>query len=873
MHRNRLHVSPLVALALVSTSFAASDSRSAPAVENPAPAVKDPAALAAIPGPTLALVENVGQWDSPALFHGRLDEVEVHLLPGAVQFQLSRPDLDRAIAIRVSLEGGDPDCEPRGEGLRPDTRSYFRGKDQSRWATDVRSFSSALYRDLAPGLDLRVREGLGRMEWDLLLDAGVSGEGLVLRCDGAEDIAVDDEGSLVIETEIGAIRMSLPTSWTVAEDGTTEPVRATYVRIDEQRFRFEVAGRDRDEALVIDPGVEWASYLGGSELDVVLGTRQAANGDLVVTGFTRSPDFPTTAGAYQPSGSGGDEAFVSVFDSSGTTLLHSTYLAGAGLDGALALDLTPTGEVVVTGYTRSTDFPTTAGAYQTSKGTGFDAFVARLSADLMTLEHSTYFGDAGAGGRDWATEVAVDAAGPITICGVARADLPITPGAAQGTFGGFIDVFVARIDPAGGGSSDLLWCTYLGGSGDESFNNPFPGSANSVSTPDLALGGDGSVTVAGVTRSQDFPTTAGAFQEVPLQGNSDAFVARISADGSTLEYATLLGGSSLEVATALSLDAQGRAVVGGATLSGNFPVSPGALQPNLDASGTDGAWIAMVSSDGSALEYGTYLGGSGIENVICLDLEPTGAVIASGLTQSPNFPVTPTASQPALSGTSDAFLVRIDTTHTGSAQLAHSTYFGGSEGEDVWDLRALGSGRVLIGGATSSSDVPMTAGSFGPTYSGGVDAVVAVLDLGDVATRYCSPAVVNSTGIPASITAAGSDLAADNDLTLEATDLPQMSTAFFLTSQDQGLVLNPGGSQGNLCLGGSIGRYVGPGQIQNSGTAGTVSLALDLTSTPTPTGLVAVQAGETWNFQAWFRDSLGGSATSNFTDAVSVTFR
>ncbi len=143
---------------------------------------------------------------------------------------------------------------------------------------------------------------------------------------------------------------------------------------------------------------------------------------------------------------------------------------------------------------------------------------------------------------------------------------------------------------------------------------------------------------------------------------------------------------------------------------------------------------------------------------------------------------------------------------------------------------------------------------------------------GGIGTAYCGPAVVNSTGVPAEIIAIGNPVAAGNNVTLEASDLPLNSFGFFLTSQTQGFVANPGGSQGNLCLGGAIGRFVGPGQIQNSGTAGSISLLLDLTLMPQPTGPVAVVAGETWNFQAWYRDAVGGSAVSNFTNGTELMF-
>ncbi|MEM9381581.1 MAG: hypothetical protein AAGB93_16620 [Planctomycetota bacterium] len=143
---------------------------------------------------------------------------------------------------------------------------------------------------------------------------------------------------------------------------------------------------------------------------------------------------------------------------------------------------------------------------------------------------------------------------------------------------------------------------------------------------------------------------------------------------------------------------------------------------------------------------------------------------------------------------------------------------------------------------------------------------------GGLGAPYCGPAVPNSTGLPGRIVARGSAIASVNDITLEAIDLPPASFGFFLTSQMQNFIMNPGGSAGNLCLGGAIGRYVGPGQVLNSGATGMISLALDLTQTPTPTGLVPVQSGQTWNFQAWHRDSVGSTATSNFTNAVSVLF-
>jgi hypothetical protein len=144
---------------------------------------------------------------------------------------------------------------------------------------------------------------------------------------------------------------------------------------------------------------------------------------------------------------------------------------------------------------------------------------------------------------------------------------------------------------------------------------------------------------------------------------------------------------------------------------------------------------------------------------------------------------------------------------------------------------------------------------------------------GSLGTNYCSPGVPNSTGASGVMSAMGSAVALDNDVTLEAASLPNNAFAYFITSQTQGLVPNPGGSTGTLCLGGSIGRYVGQGQILNTGGTGAVSLVLNLAQTPQPTGFVSIAAGETWNFQCWHRDAVGGTATSNFTDGYSILFQ
>ena len=140
-----------------------------------------------------------------------------------------------------------------------------------------------------------------------------------------------------------------------------------------------------------------------------------------------------------------------------------------------------------------------------------------------------------------------------------------------------------------------------------------------------------------------------------------------------------------------------------------------------------------------------------------------------------------------------------------------------------------------------------------------------------IGASYCGPAEVNSTGLPATIGATGSTQAGDGALRLMAYDLPSLQSGYFLASQTQGFVMNPGGSSGNICLGGAIGRL--SMQVGNSASVGYIDIEVDTTSVPLPNGTTTILAGQTWNWQAWYRDNVGGVSTSNFSDAVSIQFQ
>jgi len=256
---------------------------------------------------------------------------------------------------------------------------------------------------------------------------------------------------------------------------------------------------------------------------------------------------------------------------------------------------------------------------------------------------------------------------------------------------------------------------------------------------------------------------------------------------------------------------------------------------------------------------GTYVGQENNMAAWTQVAEDDGLALAAGVDQPTAFTfVAPFSLAP---GTYGIALMGDNFTTGGQMTMNYTNGTGGNQNYASMDA-------VLSLSLGAATNVPFTGGVFSPrVWNGRLCHGVGA----GPGTNYCQ-ANANSTGIAASMAATGSANVAANSLVLEANDMPNNSFGFFVTSLTQGFVANPGGSSGNLCLGGAIGRYVGPGQIKNSGGTGGISLAVDNTMHPSPTGFVMVAAGETWNYQAWFRDTTpGGPATSNFTDGLEIT--
>jgi hypothetical protein len=403
--------------------------------------------------------------------------------------------------------------------------------------------------------------------------------------------------------------------------------------------------------------VVYCTYLGGSKSDVAYGVALDAAENAYVGGWTFSADFPVTAGAFQTINHAANGAgFVAAINSTGTALVYSTFLSGSQQTEITGVAADSVGEAFVTGDTYDLDFPTTAGAYQSSPKADPDedpeGFITKLNAAGTGLIYSTYIG--GSGG-DYPGAITLDANGDAYIAGYTESsDFPTTQGAFQTAMKHGWTGFVTQVNPSG---SALVYSTFLGGS-----------RMDGVQA--IAVDSSGDAYVTGYANSDDFPVTSGVFQPKLNLGSfalaENAFITRLNSTGTALVYSTYLGGSkngtggaAEDAGVGIAVDGSGNAYVTGATPDIDFPVTQGAFESqNLaQLNSADGAtFLTKINPTASQILYSTYFSGSGDNSGETCDcasgiaLDPAGNVYLAGWTVSTDFPSTQGAFQTQMGG-------------------------------------------------------------------------------------------------------------------------------------------------------------------------------------------------------------------------------
>lgn len=611
-------------------------------------------------------------------------------------------DKQEYIEENIRLRFLDANQQPKISGLDENEGkvSYFRGNDPQKWVRGARTFSKILYRDLYADIDLVISEDRGSVKNEYRVKAGGSADQIRMSYQGVERIQVNENGDVELYTTNGVLKEGKPYCYQVV-DGQKVNVMAEYIIENGDILGFRVGEYKKDLDLVIDPELEFSTFLGGMDSDSGAGIAIDASGGVYVAGYTFSADFPTTPGVHDINFNGRCEIFAAKIHPSGSSLLYSTYIGGSDEDRCYGMTVSLFGEVYVTGWTMSNDFPVTPGGYTTSGG-GYDVFVTAINSFGTDLVLSSHFGGLS---DDIGWAIAVDSTGNAYVTGdTESSNFPVTSAAYDKNYnGGVGDAFVLKLGLFG---TQLTYSTFLGGLKMDYGRG-------------IALDSLSQAVVTGTTNSSDFPATPGAYDTSinGINAYSDAFVTKINATGSALVYSTFFGGSDGDGGGEVLLDGSGNVYITGSTTSSDFPVSPNAYDTTFAGpQGLHDAFLAKLNPSASTLIYSTYLGGSDYDWGYDIGLDGWGSAFVLGATQSSDFPTTPDAYDKTHNGDNDVFLAKISPDGTA---LLSSTYFGGTGTEYADGIAIDNKGSAYIMGSTEGSAFPTTPGAYDTSFNGG----------------------------------------------------------------------------------------------------------------------------------------------------------
>lgn len=481
--------------------------------------------------------------------------------------------------------------------------------------------------------------------------------------------------------------------------------------------------------------LNFSTYFGGSNTDNFIsnGITIDSNGNIYMTGYTKSSDFPTK-NAYNSTYGGGvsfGDAFVAKFNSTGY-LLFSTYFGGSNDDEGNGIAVDNYGNIYITGATSSSNFPT-KNAYQPSiKSSSIACFLAKFDSNGALL-FSTFLGNSN---NNDCFSLAIDTSGNSYVTGYTTSSSFPLKNAYNSTYGGggSQDAFVAKFDPLG----MLVFSTYLGGSGNDQ------GSG-------IAVDSNRNIYVTGSTTSSNFPTKS-AYQATYGGGSFDGFLTEYNSTG-FLSFSTYLGGSSSDIPFDMAVDSNGNSYITGSTSSSNFPTK-NAYNATYGGNGVDDAFLTKFYAN-HTVAFSTYLGGSNVDDSFGITVDANGNSYIAGDTASSNFP-TKNAYNATYGTNYDAFVAMFNKT----GNLVFSTYLGGTGTDYGYDIGVDSNGNIYTTGYTESSNFPIK-NSYYATNNGGGDIFL---------TKFTNPnppsppqsstsssASVSSTGtIPTSTTPTGS---------------------------------------------------------------------------------------------------------------------
>jgi Abnormal spindle-like microcephaly-assoc'd, ASPM-SPD-2-Hydin len=650
----------------------------------------------------LVFEPNVGQGPSDQTYLTLSGIMQVGFTPDSIEVQL--PSAGQPQVLGMTLVNARADVHIAASDKGAGESNYLLGDQPSTWKTHVPQYGRLTYGDVYPGVNLTFYGKDGRVEHDFVVQPGADYRRIKLRYRGARKLKLAENGDLRMAVGDSEVIVRAPY---VYQDvlGHRRERDGKFVLLGADEVSFQVSAFDPTLPLVIDPILDYSTYLADQSLSVE-GAAVDAAGNTYIVGLAFSSTYPITASGFQTTcsscASNKPDIFITKLNAVGTAQVYSTFLGGSDYDQPWMITVDTNGNAIVAGYTASADFPL-KNAIPSGTASSQDGFVASLAPDGASLNFSSRLGGSSSqaiSGTTLATAVTTDATGNVYVSGTTESpSIPVTPGALNAGTPSYANnyVFLAKLQASG----SLVYSAIVGATGM---------SSQCCTVVGMALDSDGNTYLAGTvgvtpfTNTTPWPTTSGAYQATMISpGDAAPFVAKVSDDASTLLYSTLV---TTGIARGMALTPDHQVILVG-NPSFNYPVTPDAYSSMVGTS-----FIAKLSADASQLSYSTYFSTATLDTggyITNVALDSAGDVWVAGNTGfESNVPMMdPLQSVPGstLIPEGSAFISEFDPS---IHQLLFSTYFNGAQGGSrIAGLAIDNQGNAHIVG-TGEDDLPVT---------------------------------------------------------------------------------------------------------------------------------------------------------------------
>ena len=546
----------------------------------------------------ISFIENKGQWENFIKFESEMRGGTLFFEPNKVTYLFADPDyLEKLQALKFSKNPADLPASatyyayrmnfvganesPVIEGQSPfaDYINYYLGNDPKKWATEVKKYEKIQYKQLYKGIDLSFYEQYQTYKYEFVVESGANPALIRIEYEGAEKITLKNKNLSIKVGKHETVERS-PVAYQLSENGEKKEIECRFV-LEGKTVSFALEKYDNTQPLFIDPQIIFASYSGSTADNWGSTATFDNNGNLYGAGIVNhylGGVYPTTLGAFQTVYGGDWDIAITKFNATGTQRLFSTYLGGAGADFPHSMIVNGNDELYIFATTSSLNFPTTAGAYNSTFNGGINT---------------------------------------TPVSGV-----PYINGS---------DVVVSRFDSAG---AHLLGSTYFGGSGNDGLNMSTSLAYNYADQirGEIQLDASGNVYVASTTNSTNLPTKSSVFQPAYGGGSQDGFIAKFTSDLKNLIWCSYFGGSDADAIYSMEQDMAQNVYICGGTMSSNLQTSSGAISPSPP--GNIDGFIAKIASNGSAVLASTYYGRNGYDQVYLIRSDKHDNIVVVGQTST-----------------------------------------------------------------------------------------------------------------------------------------------------------------------------------------------------------------------------------------------